>query len=312
MKKAEKSKPKISIVIPTLNRKDAVIENIKSIKKSYCPNFEILEIILVDNASSDGTDKIVKKIFPDVKVIRNEKNLGGTGGRNVGMRQIGKSSDYLLFLDDDNILERKAIFEMVKAIQGVKEYGAAAPKVLYSDNPKIVQVAGASVNLWTGVNYMNNGLDDGRFDKFTETASFACVGLVKMEVVRKVGLHDESYFFLYEDIDYSIRISQAGYKILYVPTSRVLHKGPLFDKEKGTKRWLLRSYWVSRNKIIFMRKHSKSFLFFMLIYPAYLALYTYKAIRYGDLKALFNFYKGTHDGFKWVFSNFLQRIKPNE
>ena len=174
-------------------------------------------------------------------------------------------------------------------------------KVVYYESPNTVQWAGASVGLLTGINYMNSGPDDGRFDKSIDTeGGIGGTGIIKMNVVKKIGYYyDKAYYYYYEDPDYAMRIIKAGYKIRYVPTAKILHRTPLLSKSEWKKRWFERAYWVARNKIIFMRKHSKFFPLFVLIYPAWLALYTYQCIRYFSFRAMLNFYHGIIDGFRW-------------
>lgn len=290
---------KISIIIPAYNRKNDVIETINSIEKNLHPNYEIKEIILIDNASTDDTVEAVKKIFPNVRILRNKINLGAAGGRNMGIKNASREVNYLLFLDSDFILDRYAISELVRAIDGREEYGAATAKILFWDNPKMVQYAGAWVGLFTGINYSNSGPDDGRFDKPIDTLAGGAM-LIKKKVLEKVGLYDEEYFIYYEDADYSMRIIKAGYKIFYVPTSRIFHKASLLNEKKSTHRWLSGAFRTARNKIIFMRKYSPCFLLFVLFYPVYLIFYTYKSIAYRRFDALVNFYKGIISGFKWA------------
>jgi GT2 family glycosyltransferase len=295
-----KKVPKVSVTISSYNRKKDLIECLRSIKENDYPN---LEIIIVDNGCTDGTAKTVKATFPEVKVVRAEKNLGVSGGKNLAIKNAPKDSDYLFLLDDDYILKKNAISELVKAIHGKKEYGAATAKVLYFENPQIVQLAGSKVGLFTGINYIRSGPDGEEFSKFVDTEGIGGTGLVKMEVIEKVGLYDGSYHYYYEDADLGIRIIRTGYKILFVPTSKILHKLPL-SEEKGKQRWFARAYWVTRNKIIFMRKYSKCFPLFVLFYPAWLSLYTFQAIRYFDPVALLNFYKGAIAGFRWALFDY--------
>lgn len=295
-----KKVPKVSVTISSYNRKKDLIECLRSIKENDYPN---LEIIIVDNGGIDGTAKAVKATFPDIKVVRTEKNLGVSGGKNLAIKNASKDSDYLFLLDDDYVLKKNAISELVKAIDGKKEYGAATAKVLYFDDPEIVQLAGSKVGLFTGINHIRSGSDGKEFSKFVDTEGIGGTGLVKMEVIEKVGLYDENYHYYYEDADLGIRIIKADYKILFVPTSRILHKLPL-NNEEGKRRWFVRAYYVARNKIIFMRKFSPFFPAFVLIYPIWLSLYTLQTIRYFDFFSLFNFYKGAIAGFKWALFDY--------
>lgn len=295
-----KQSPRVSVVVPSYNRKIDLLACLRSVKENQYPN---LEVVVALNGCTDGSEKAVKTSFPEFKMISTKKGLGSARATNFGIKHIDRSSDYLFLLDDDTVLEKNAISELVNAIDDKKEYGAATAKVLFFENPKIVQWAGCSVGLFTGINYMNSGSDDGRFDNLIDTeGGIGGTGIIKMEVVKKIGFYyDEAYYYYYEDPDYAMRIIKAGYKILYVPTSRILHKIPLLSKEEGKKRWFLRAYWVARNKIIFMKKHSKCFPLFVLLYPAWFFIYTYQAIRYLNFIALINFYKGIFAGFKWAF-----------
>ena len=296
----KKEFPRVSIVVPSYNRKDDLLECLQSIQDNGYPN---LEVVVALNGCTDGSEEAVKTRFPQFKMISAKEGLGSAKATNFGIKHVSRNSDYLFLLDDDTVLEKRAISELVDAIHDKPEYGAATAKVLYFENPKIVQWAGCSVGLYTGINYMNEGPDDGRFDKPVDTeGGIGGTGLIKMEAVKKIGFYyDGTYYYYYEDPDYAMRIIKAGYKILYVPTSRIYHKIPLLSKEEATKRWFSHAYWTARNKIIFMRKHSKCFPVFVLLYPAWFCIYTGKALRYLNFAALLNFYKGMLNGFKWAF-----------
>lgn len=295
--------PKVSIVVPSYNRKKDLLECLGSIRENKYPN---LEVLIALNGCTDDSEKAVRAAFSEFKVISSKKGLGSAKATNFGIKHISKDSDYLFLLDDDTVLEKNAISELVNAINNKPEYGAATAKILYFENPKIIQWAGCSVGLYTGINYMNHGSDDGRFDKLIDTeGGIGGTGLIKMETVKKIGFYyDEAYYYYYEDPDYAMRIIKAGYKILYVPTSRIYHKIPLLSKEEGKRRWFIRAYWVARNKIIFMRKHSKCFPLFVVLYPAWFFIYTYQGIRYLNFTALVNFYKGMIDGFRWAIFDY--------
>ncbi|KKS54536.1 MAG: glycosyl transferase [Candidatus Magasanikbacteria bacterium GW2011_GWA2_42_32] len=290
---------KISYIIPTHNRQEDLVEHIKSVKKSTYKN---LEIIVVDNASSDNSVRIVKKLFPDVKVIESQKNLNAAGGRNLGMKNVSKESSYLILMDDDVVIEPDTISNLYKAINARPEYAAATGKVLFLEKPTVVQLAGSSVGLLTSFNYANTGPDDGRFDQPCDSFAGGAI-LIKREVADKVGFYDEVYPRLYEDADYSVRIIRTGKRILYVPSARIYHKAHILDKKSATDRWLSGAYFASRNKIIFMSKFSPCFpCFIFLIYPAFLLFYTYQSVRFSRIDALLNFYKGTLAGLKWALN----------
>lgn len=288
--------PRVSVVITTHeSRKQEVLRNIGSLIKGEYKN---IEIILIDNASTDNTQAAVRKNFPRVKIIKNTTNRGATGGKNQGIRSSSKNSKYILFLDSDFVADKRGLFELVKAIEGKNEYGGATPKILLQSDRSHVQYAGSRVGLITSLNYSNSGPDGERFNKKIVTENAGGSVLIKEEVVREVGFFDESFFpVYYEDADYSYRVKEAGYKILYVPTSHFYHKAPFQD----TNAWLDHAYLTARNKIIFMKKHSVSFPLFLIIYPIFPLFYLWTAVKHRRIDAIIGYAKGVLDGLKYCF-----------
>jgi len=207
-------------------------------------------------------------------------------------------------VDHDNIMEPNMLAEMLKLAESDPQIGIVVPKIYYWEPKDVIWAAGTAVNLWTGQNLSREGKDVGQYDKVEEVQVAPANFLVKREVIDKIGLYDDVYYISYEDTDFSLRVKKAGYKIIYTPKAVCYHKIPFLDQKAGTKRWLSRAYWTARNKIIFMRKHAKSFSLFVLLYPLWLGGYTYRAVRYRDFDALLNFYKGMLAGFKWAFFDY--------
>ncbi len=287
--------PKVSAVVPTHNLKEVLLECVESIFNQNYPN---LEAIIVDNASTDGTSEAVGKTFPQAKLIRTPKNLGVTGGVNAGVEKA--AGDYVWLVDHDNILECNMLSEMVSLAGSDPAIGIVVPKILYWENKDVIWAAGTAVNLFTGENISREGKDVGQYEKIEEVQIAPANFLVKKEVFDRIGLYDDVFFVSYEDADFSLRARNAGFKIVYTPKAVCYHKFPLLDKKRIKQRWLSRSYWAARNKIIFMRKHSRSFFLFCLLYPAWFCIYTYQSLRYRNLAALLDFYKGMIAGFKWA------------
>ena len=288
--------PKVSVIVPTYNLKKIVCECLKSILSQDYPN---LEVILVDNGCTDGTGEAVIKKFPQVRIIRNKKNLGVTGGVNTGLKEA--DGDYIWLVDHDNIFRKNTLSEMVKLLESDSKIGIVVPKIYYWEKKDTIWAAGTGMNLLTGENIFRGGKDIGKYDKIEEVEIAPANFLVKREVIEKVGFYDDVFFISYEDADFSFRVKKAGYKIVYTPKAICYHKIPLLDKKAAKQRWLSRAYWASRNKIIFMRKHSPLFFLFVLLYPIWFFIYSYQALRYSNFTTLFNFWKGIKDGFKWSF-----------
>lgn len=291
--------PLVTAIIPTYNLKNILSECIASVQKQ---DYKNLEIIVVDNASTDGTKEMMKKKFPEVKLIVNSKNLGSTGGMNTGLRKA--KGEVVWFIDHDNILNPNILGELVKIALSDPKIAVVTPKIYYWDKKDLIWSAGTSVNMITGVNYSREGKDVGQYNKIEDVDIAPANFIVKKEVIDKYGFYDDIFFLCYEDSDFCARIKKAGYRITYNPKAICYHKFPILDAKTAKKRWLNRAYFAARNKIIFMRKDSEFFWLFVLLYPIWFLIYTYQAIRYFNFKALVNFYRGIFDGFKWTFFDY--------
>jgi len=293
--------PKVSIVIPTHNRKDDLIECLESVI-----NLDYLkyEVIVVDNASADGTYAAVRKKFPRIKVITNKENLGVSGGRNIGLKSVDSQSEYILFLDHDVVLSANLLSELLRVIIGSGDIGIATPKIYYYSHKKVIWSTGTSINLVSGRVSFNGGnkVDHGQFDKIRDVQVAPAVILVKKEVIEKIGGFDEIYFATYEDTDFCFRARKSGYRVVYVPGTWAYHKIPL-DWLESMNRLLSRAYYVGRNRLIFMRKHSKYFPLFLMFLPVYFFYYSCLSLWFRKVKEIGNFCKGTMAGLLFAVRN---------
>lgn len=290
----EKGDPKVSIVIPTYNRKNDVLECLKSVCELSYPNYEI---IVVDNNSNDGTSEAIKKLYPNVKLIKTDENLGVTGGRNLGGKN--SSGEYILFLDHDTIIDKNALSELVSVLQKYPGVGACGPIIYSYFDPDKIWSAGTSINTLTGMVYFS---EKKSYDKIMEVQVLPTAFLVRKEVIEKIGWFDDIYFAVYEDADLCFKIREIGYKVVCVPEAKVWHKVPM-SKYESIEKVLNRSYYVSRNKIIFMRKHVKTsrfivFMFFFL--PLYIIYYFIMALFLRKPRSLLNYWRGTFSGLHFA------------
>ena len=290
---------KVSIAIPTYNRKRDVLECLESLQKLSYPNYEI---IVVDNASTDGTAEAIRQRFPGVKLIRSDRNLGVTGGRNLGIKH--SNGEYIFFLDHDTIVDKNVLSELVAVMRDDGKIGLAGPIVYYYDDPKRLWAAGASVNLITGKVSFNaaSQIDNGQLGKLMEVQVLPTAFLVRVEVIDRIGLFDDTYFATYEDTDFSFRIREAGYKVVCISTAKVWHKVPL-NKRESVAAVLRRAYFVARNRIIFMKKHSPKadFIIFLTFFmPVYTIYYTLLALKYFQPRYAVNYWRGVLVGLKYV------------
>ena len=136
---------KITIIIPAYNRSGDVLEMIESIKKS---DYSDYRIVVVDDGSSEDIEKIVGNKFFDVQVFRNRNNIGAGASRNRGIKKFKDKSDYLLFLDSDEVIGPDCIRLLAKAFEDDEKIGAVTPSVYYYDKSETLQYGEAGVNLW--------------------------------------------------------------------------------------------------------------------------------------------------------------------
>ncbi|MEK7550207.1 MAG: glycosyltransferase [Patescibacteria group bacterium] len=295
------NKPSISVVIVTRNRNKELSLCLKSI---LAQSQKIDEIVVVDNASSQRVKKT-----SSINVIRSETNLGGAGGRNLGL--LHTKGQFVLFMDDDAVADRQMVKELIKVITTDSKIGIVQPKIYEMGKPDIIQGVGHGINLKTG-RVFGIGVhqkDVGQFEKVIEIPMAGCTWLVRRDVFDKIGDYDEEIFIPYEDSDFSIRARKAGYKIFYVPKSRAWHTGAKKTFINPWLQWLgittpERSFRVSKNKIIFMKKHAQknNFLVFMFFYePIYIVLHSLIILMTARFDVLSNYWKGIISGIDYSF-----------
>lgn len=287
-------KQKVSIIIPTYNLKKELLECLGSVTKQDYPN---LEVVVVDNASTDGTVDAVVKKFPGVKLVRNSKNLGVTGGRNAGIKNA--TGDYLFFFDHDMVAEPDMISELVKIAESDSKIGIVTPKIYYWEDKKRIWAAGTGVNTWTGQIVFRGGKDVGQYEKIEEVQVAPAAILVKRKVLDGIGGFDDVYFATYEDTDFCFRAKKAGFKTIYTPKAIACHKIPA-DYKFSMERLLSRTYFIGRNRIIFMQRFGKNFWLFLLFLPGYFFYYTLLSLRFKNLGGITGFVKGTFEGLALV------------
>ena len=243
----KKSKVRISVVIPTYNSWTTLKDCIASIQKQTLTSIEIL---VVDNGSSDNTSDKVRKKFPKVKLITLKKNSGVTGGRNKGIEYSNKNTDFILFFDHDMVADKKMIEELVKTAHLGKSIGIVTPKIYYADDKKRIWAAGTGINLWTGQVLFRGGEDIGQFQNEEEVQVAPAVLLVKKEVIEKLQGFDDRYFATYEDTDFCFRASSYGWKVFYNPKWAITHLGgasstrefPILSEYKNVKLFYKKHY----------------------------------------------------------------------
>tara|TARA_Y100000741_G_scaffold347560_1_gene314982 strand:+ start:761 stop:1801 length:1041 start_codon:yes stop_codon:yes gene_type:complete len=236
----------VSIIVLNYNAGQLLLNCIDSLKKSTYSN---LEIIVVDNISSDGSQTKCKEEFPNIKLIQNEKNLGYCGGNNIGIKEA--KGDYIVILNPDTIVEPNCIEELVSA-QNKFGDGLYQPKILSLNEENVVQSTGNMLHIF-GFGFAR---DKGKKDvndiveiQKIGYASGTCLFTTR-KVIEKIGLLDEFLFLYHDDLDLGWRAAQIGINSYYVPKSKIFHV------ESYSLKWSAKKfYWLERNRKYCLRTH---------------------------------------------------------
>lgn len=185
------------------------------------------EVAVVDNGSTDGSPAVVRRRFPGVEVIENGENLLFAAGNNVGIRKaLEEGCNFILLLNNDTEVDPGFAVELMKAFDD-PEAGIAGPRIYYHDDPKRIWYGGGGFQPVTGLPFHRHirRLETRADDEAGETGWVTgCAMMMRREVVEDIGLLDPSYRIYCEDVDYSLRAADAGWKVVYVPSARVWHK----------------------------------------------------------------------------------------
>ncbi len=227
-----KSTHKPVVVIPNLNGGNDLLAALDSLFAQTLRS----HIIVVDNASTDGSAKAALKKHPEIELIQHTRNKGYAGGVNPGFRRaITLGVDYVAAFNDDAIADSEWLKKLVEFLETYPECAAVSCKVLRSDK-KTLDSTGDYLTTW-GLPYPRgrDEVDRGQYDIPGEIfAASGAASLFRVAALNEVGLFDEDFFAYYEDVDLGFRLRLAGWKVGYEPKAVVYHKiGMTSSKMKG-------------------------------------------------------------------------------
>ena len=246
--------PLVVAVVLSWNGREDTLACLRSLTRE--PD-DRLRIVVVDNASTDGSAEAVAAEFPEVDLVRNDVNRGYAGGMNDGIRRaLELGADDVLLLNNDVEIERGLVSALVEEAARAPEAGALSPLVVFADRPDLVWYAGAPFDPLRGYNGRITGYREpaSRFTGVTETERAAGTALlIPRGVVEEVGVFDEALFAYSEDTDWSLRARAAGYRLLVVPSARVRHKVSLSSGGENAPATL---YYGLRNALVVAERHA--------------------------------------------------------
>ena len=241
---------KLSIITINYNGLNDTCELIDSI-----PFNNNLEVIVVDNASKQDEASIISERFPLVKVIRSNQNLGFAGGNNIGIKEA--KGDYILLINNDTYFKDYNIGSLIKRLESSDNIGIVCPKLRFAWGNNPIQFAGYTP--LSNITLRNKAIgfgeeDNGQYNTAHPTPyAHGAAMLIKRKAIEKVGLMPECFFLYYEEIDWSMMFTRAGYEIWYDPSCTVYHK----ESQSTGQNSPLRTYYITRNRLRLVKRNYK-------------------------------------------------------
>jgi hypothetical protein len=256
--------PDLTIVILSWNTKDLLVKCLESVARAHRP--PMLEVIVVDNASKDGSAEAVAASFPWVRLIRNERNEGYARGNNIGIR--ASRGRHVLLLNSDTEVAPRAFYALVRFLDDHPAYGAAASRLWNPDGtvqracmrfptPLTAIFYDARPGRWWPDNWIVRRHFVKSFDHIDSRDVQQPPGAalcVRREVLERVGMLNEELFLFFNDVDFCKRILAAGWRIRYLADSNMVHHGGA-----STSRYPAFAAEYFRNKIAYFRMQYGAF-----------------------------------------------------
>lgn len=279
----------IHTIILNYKTKDETIQCVNSLKKCILPENCILNVIVVDNASGDGIERIISNEYKDIKFIQTGANLGYTGGNNVGIRwvlkqysevdeesklKVNAKEDFVLIINNDTYFAPTYISELVNATKHHPKGGVFSPKIYFTPDsrPKVIYdesqkpytlkegeevlwYAGGKFD-WDNVLGSHRGVDQVDHHQFERESQIdygsGCSLLIPIPVMQKIRGFDQKFFMYYEDVDINLRIKKLGYEIWYIPKAVMWHHNA-HSSGVGSP---LQNYFTTRNRLLIAVKYA--------------------------------------------------------
>ncbi len=261
---------KVAIIIVHYNGDEETRECLKSLRKIDCTDLDVSTIV-IDNGSKEIFTAAPSILPEKTTLLRSDTNLGFTSGNNLGIRHAFENfdPDYVLLLNNDTTVDKDFLVKLIECAKRSENVGAITPAIYFSPGReyhkgsyqenevgKVFWYAGGSID-WKNLDAFHRGVDEvdrGHFSVQRES-DFAtgCCMLIPRKVLDQVGLFDSRYFLYLEDVDLSLRIAKAGYRLLFCSDSYIWHKNAGSSGGAGS---ALQQYYQNRNRLFFFTKYA--------------------------------------------------------
>lgn len=305
----------VSVIIPTYNRAEILCQCVDSI---LCSTYTALEILIVDNNSSDNTVELIKSKYCDeerVKLFPLERNMMAAGGRNEGIKHA--KGDYLLFVDNDNVVFPDMIEKLVDQMDCDKQIGLVGPISINVNQGNTIWLASGDYNFFTSrpvTLYSGKKIDEVSMKERYSTCYSPNIMMASKEAIEAVGGFDQSYYAMYEEADFGYRILKAGFTAYIVTDAKTMHMGYVAEGEQKELRILginfpERAYHYAKNRSVFMKKYAKWYqkiIFFVMFIHVFTFYYCFVALKNKRIDIALAWFRGT---IKGMFIRVQPKIK---
>lgn len=282
------AKPLVSVIVLNYNGKDFIPGCLESLRRQ---SFRPYEVVVVDNASADGSAELVKRRFPWARLVRNSRNLGFATGNNIGVR--AARGKYVVLLNYDTVADRNFIKELVAAIERDSSVAAAQAKILlFEKEQRLINTSGTVVH-YLGFGWCGDyrARDRGQLTEKEIAAPSGAAVMFKKDIYERVGGLDDDFFLYHEDTDIAWRLRLRGYKTVLAPKAVVRHK-------YSFGRTATKFYFVERNRLVMLLKNYSTRTLLVLL-PALLlvelAIFAYSVMDWWFVLKL--------RGWWWILAN---------
>ena len=288
---------KLSIITINYNGLKETCELIDSI-----PFNDDLEVIVVDNASEKDEASLISAKYSQIKVIRSPQNLGFAGGNNLGIK--AARGKYLFFINNDTIFKEFNVQSLIDRLESSPSIAIVCPKIRFAWGNNPIQFTGYTPLSKITVRNQAIGFgeeDHGQFDTARPTPyAHGAAMLIKREAIDKVGLMPECFFLYYEELDWSMMFTRAGYQIWYEPLCTIYHK----ESQATGQNSPLRTYYIVRNRLLLVKRNWNGITKY-LSYAYLLGVVGLRDILKYALSGKWELLKATTNGLRDFYNNHL-------
>lgn len=245
------AQPYIVAVILNTNRREDTCAVLASLEQNTYQNHRV---IVLDNASTDGSVQAIRTAFPAVQIIELRQNLGYAGNNNVGIQAaLAQGAEWVFVLNEDTILAPDCLARLIEVGQSNLRLGIVGPMVYHYNESNVIQSAGGKMGRdWQAWHLGQNEQDQGQFSQAHEVDWISgCAILVRREVIEQVGMLDQRFFYYWEETEWCLRAREAGWRIMHIPQAKLWHKGVQRDYQPNP----AVTYYATRNHLLMLAKH---------------------------------------------------------